>query len=100
MISDFRHFHDGMRAAQRQGLRQECMLAPLLFNAFFMAVTNVAYKCFKADKSIMDALVNLEKKTGAGRRGKTTAGEPFLVMSLWGMLYADDAGVIRNRPRN
>ena len=40
--------------------------APLLFNIFFAMVINLASARFKADKSIMDALVHLRKKRGAG----------------------------------
>ena len=82
MISVIRQFHDGMRACGRlddrvcsrwfaveQCLRQGCVLAPLLFNIFFAAVINVASTRFKADKGIMDALVHLRKKRGAGGRG-------------------------------
>ena len=75
MISVIRQFHDGMRACVRpedrvwsrwfaveQGLRQECVRAPLLFNIFFAAVINVASTRFKADQGIMDALVHLRGK--------------------------------------
>ena len=49
---------------------------------------------FKADKDIMDVLVHLR---GRGR-GEATTGEPALATSLWGMLYADDAGVVSQSP--
>ena len=111
MISVIRQFHDGMRACVRlddrvfsrwfavgQGLRQGCMLAPLLFSHFFAAVINGAFMRFKADKGIMEALVCLRKKGGAGGRGRAAAGELVLATPLWGMLYADDAGVVSQSP--
>ena len=54
---------------------------------------------FKADKGIMDALlVHLRKKRGAGGRGEANAGESVLATLLWGMLYADHAGVVSQSP--
>ena len=111
MISVVRQFHDGIRACVRlddrvcsrwfaaeQGLRQGCVLAPLLFHIFFAAVINVASTRFKTDEGIMDALVHLRKKRGAGGRGEAAAGETVLATPLWSMLYADDAGVVSTSP--
>ena len=79
MISVIRQFHDGMHACVRlddrvcsgwfaieHGLREGCVLAPLLFNIFFAAVINVASTRFKADRGIMDALMHLREKKKAG----------------------------------
>ena len=111
MISAIRRLHDGMRAcvrpddrvcskwfAMKQDLRQGCVLAPLLFNIFFAAVINVASTRFNADEGNIDALVHLRKKRGAGRRREANAGESVFATPLWGMLYADNAGVVSQSP--
>ena len=80
------------------GLRQGCVLATLLFKIFFAVVINVASSRFEANKGIMDALVHLRKKRGAEEWGEATAGESALATTLWGMLYADNAGVVSQSP--
>ena len=85
-----------------QGLRQGCVLALLLFYMFFTAVLRVAEKRFLAYAAITDDMVQLQRKeegakkgtsrTGKvhGRRGKEGEG----MQRLWGMLDADDAGIV------
>ena len=111
MISIIRQFYDGLQACVRlddrvcsgwfaveQGFCQGYVLVPLLFNIFFAAVIAVAYTRFKADKDIMNVMGHMRKKKGPGQRGKATSGKPVLATPLWGMFYADDAGVISQSP--
>ena len=78
--------------AVEQGLRQECVLALLLFNIFFAVVINVASTRTKASWTLW---YTTGIKGGRGGGGKQL---PESQTPLWGMLYADDAGIVSQSP--
>eukprot|EP00752_Nemacystus_decipiens_P018516 g16601.t1 len=103
MIAVIRKFHDGMRARVRmddgelsdwfpvtQGLRQGCSMSPPLFNVFFAAPLEVIIARFSQDEVIMRDLVYLEEEDGGD--GGTQLDR--VRRAVWGVLYADDAGVV------
>ena len=68
------------------------MLSPLLFN-IFAAVTHAVVVRFSEDPDIVRDLVHLEdlEENAAG-----VSSDPLACVrrAVWGMLYADDAGIV------
>ena len=109
MIEMVRQFHDGMKACVQsddgrcsewfevaQGLRQGCVLSPLLFNVLFAAILFVKLERFSKDTGILADLIHLQEQS--------SKVDPETVLecvrrAIWGMLYADDACIVSRSPR-
>ena len=109
MIEVIRQLHDGMRACVRsddgrclewfevaQGLRQACVLSPLMFNVFFAAILLVVLERFSKDAGILADLIHLQEQPS--KVGPKTALK-CVRHAIWGMLYADDACIVSRSPR-
>ena len=79
-----------------QGLRQVCVLSPLLLNIFFTAVLTVVFGIFSVGISILAELVHLKKPP-------TWMGpEPamdYVHRAVWGMLNVDGACIVSRLPQ-
>ena len=66
------------------------MLSSLLFNIFFAAAIEAVLVRFSEDETILKMLVYLEEEAGVGAGTRLER----VRRAVWGILYADDAGVV------
>jgi len=78
-------------------------LALLRFTLFFAAMLLVYVDEFAADARVMEDMVMIGKAVAARKKrgkGGKTATVVVAAEALWGMLYADDAGIVSRSPES
>ena len=93
-----------MRATRQQGVLEvvRCGTRPSSARASPVQYLRGGYKrdlhAFQSEKGHHGRFGAPEEEKGAGGRGEATVGESVLATPLWGMFYADDAGVVSQPP--